>query len=78
MKLNELQKGQCATITSINTDKILKSRFASFGITKGATVYVIEQTMSKKTIEIRVHNTKIALRVSEAKTIEIEESQCEI
>ncbi len=71
MKLSELTRGESGTIVAISTDTVLKARFRSFGITKGASVKVIEQTLSKNTIEIKVHNTKIALRVSEADAIEI-------
>ena len=78
MKLSEIEKGQCGKITQINTDSVLKARFSSFGITRGAIVYIIEQTMSKNTIEIKINNTKIALRINEAQLIEVEQSQCEI
>ncbi|TLP36968.1 FeoA family protein [Arcobacter arenosus] len=78
MKLSELQKGECGKIISIDTDSVLKSRFSSFGITRNSLIYVIEQTISKNTIEIRINNTKIALRLSEAKTIEVEKAECEI
>lgn len=76
MNLSELHKGECGKIVKITSDSVLKSRFNSFGITKGAVIYVIEQTLSKNTIEIKLHNTKIALRINEAKTIEIEKTQC--
>lgn len=72
MNLSELKKGEKAKITSINSDSILKSRLSSFGITKGATVNVIEYTIAKNTIEVQINNTKIALRQSEAKLIDIE------
>ena len=72
MRLSELQKGVDAKIVSIDSDPVLKSRFNSFGIIKGSIVTVIEQTLSKNTIEIKVQNTKIAIRISEANTIEVE------
>ncbi|PLY06293.1 MAG: iron transporter [Arcobacter sp.] len=78
MQLSELKKGECGKIIIINSDSVLKARFSSFGITRGAMVYTIQQTMSKNTIEIRVNNTKIALRISEAKLIEVEKSECKI
>jgi ferrous iron transport protein A len=78
MDLSQLQKGECGIITKVSAAQVLKSRLNSFGITKGAKIYVIEQTMSKNTIEIRLHSTKIALRINEAKTIEVERSECEI
>lgn len=78
MKLSDIQIGECGKIVKINSDSVLKARFSSFGITRGAIVYIIEQTMSKNTIEIKVNNTKIALRMTEAELIEVEQSQCEI
>jgi len=78
MKLSELQKGECGKIIKINSDSVLKARFNSFGITRGAIAYIIEQTISKNTIEIKINNTKIALRISEAEVIEVEQSICEI
>ena len=78
MKLSEIEKGECGKIIKINSDSVLKARFSSFGITRGATVYIIEQTMSRNTIEIRVNNTNIALRLTEAQLIEVEKTQCEI
>lgn len=76
MKLNELEKGECGKIISIESASALKSRFSSFGIGRGATVYIIEQTIAKNTIEIKVNNTNIALRLSEAESITIEKSPC--
>tara|TARA_R110002033_G_scaffold100404_3_gene148791 strand:- start:26767 stop:27003 length:237 start_codon:yes stop_codon:yes gene_type:complete len=78
MTLSELKKGECGEIVKVSANQVLKSRLNSFGITKGAKIYVIEQTMSKNTIEIRLNSTKIALRTNEAKTIEIERRECEI
>lgn len=78
MTLSELKKGECGEIVKVSASQVLKSRLNSFGIAKGAKIYVIEQTMSKNTIEIRLNSTKIALRTNEAKTIEIERRECEI
>ena len=78
MKLSDLQKGECGKIISISSDSILKSRFSSFGITRGAIIYVLEYTIAKNTMEVRINNTKIALRLTEAKLIEIEKTECKI
>ena len=76
MKLSELQKGECGKIVSIQSDPVLKSRFSSFGITRQALIYVIEHTIAKNTLEVRINKTKIALRITEAKLIEVEKSEC--
>jgi len=78
MRLSNLEKGECGIIKQINSDSILKARFSSFGVRRGVKVYIIEQTISKKTVEIRIDNTKIALRLSEAEHIEVEKSKCTI
>jgi ferrous iron transport protein A len=71
MTLNMLQKGQSATIVSVNAEKELKNRFNSFGIVKNATVYALEHTLTRQTIKIRVNKTRMALRYSEAEKVEI-------
>ncbi|WP_417333809.1 FeoA family protein [Halarcobacter sp.] len=76
MYLNELSKNECAKIISISCADKLKARLNSFGITRNSEVLVIEQTLSKNTIEIKVNNTKIALRKSEARYIEVEKLSC--
>ena len=72
MTLNQLHKGEEGKITNIQCEKILKNRLNSFGIKKGEIIYIQEVTLAKKTIEIKVNRTKIALRVSEASNIEVE------
>lgn len=72
MKLSEGKIGDSFKIISISADSQLKNRFYSFGIIKGAIAYIEEITLAKKTIEIKVQKSRIALRVSEAESIEIE------
>lgn len=76
MRLSELKRGECGKIVSIKSDPLLKSRFSSFGIVKGAIISIVEQTLSKNTIEIKIQNSKIAIRISEAQTIIIERVEC--
>jgi len=72
MTLNELKKKQSAKIISVNCDSVLKNRLYSFGIMKGAIVTIEELTLTKSTIEIKINQSKIALRLSEALKIEVE------
>jgi len=69
MKLSDLNKNQKAIVQKIDCNDELKQRFYSFGIFKGATVFVENISFAKNTIEINVEDTSIALRVEEAKTI---------
>lgn len=71
MCLNELNLNQSATIYEINCDDVLKNRFYSFGITDGTKLQVTAKSLSKKTLEIKINNYKIALRASEAKNIRV-------
>ena len=71
MTLNSLIKGQSALVIALNVDKALKNRFNSFGLTIGATVHVEQCTLTGQTMIIRIDKTHIALRLSEAKQVEI-------
>lgn len=71
MSLNELNENETAIITKIDCDEALKNRFYSFGVVKGAKVFLEQVTLAKKTMEIRINQTKIALRFSEAQKIEV-------
>jgi len=72
MKLSDLKKGQNAIITNLGCEIELKQRFYSFGINKNSTIAVENISFSKNTIEINVEDTFIALRMEEAKCIEVE------
>ena len=73
MILSSLEKGQSATITAIKADKELKNRFNSFGIIKGAVVHAEQYSLARQTMEIRINKTHMALRLSEADNVEIDE-----
>ena len=75
MTLNELKIKESAEIISINCDNVLKNRHYSFGIIKGAIVKIEELTLTKSTIEIKINQSKIALRLSEAEKIEVKYAQ---
>ncbi|MFA9373598.1 FeoA family protein [Poseidonibacter sp.] len=72
MTLDKLNIKESAIIKQIDCDSVLKNRFYSFGIVKGSTISVVGITLAKSTIEIKINNSKIALRISEAAKIEVE------
>jgi len=72
MSLIELKKHQKAIVHSLNANSALMQRLFSLGIVKGAEIEVVDCSLSKSTIEIKVGNTLVALRDSEAKQIEVE------
>jgi len=71
MLLTKLTKGDYATITSIDADALLKRRLGSFGIVKGEKLMVKGCSIAKKTMEIEVEGTLVALRESEAQRISV-------
>lgn len=72
MTLDRLEIGNKAIIKSINCDSALKNRFHSFGIVKNSIISIEELTLTKSTIEIKINSTKVALRLKEASSIEVE------
>ena len=72
MLLSDLPKNTEAIIKKVSCNDDLKQRFYSFGIIKGATVFIEEISLARNTIEINVEDTSIGIRVEEAKTIEVE------
>ena len=72
MFLDELKRGERAVIVNIQANKALRDRFSSFGIVRGEELVVKEYSIAKKTMEILVGQTSIALRAIEAEKIEID------
>ena len=72
MQLTELQINQHAKVKKIDCNSELKQRFYSFGVIKGAEIFIQNISLAKNTIEIVVEDTSIALRFEEAKSIEVE------
>ena len=72
MKLTELRKNQIAIVKRLNTDKLLKNRLLSFGLIRGSKIVVSEYSVAKKTIQVIVNGTTIAIRNEEAKLIDVE------
>ena len=72
MKLSELPIKTKAIIIKVECSNELKQRFYSFGIIKGAEVFVEAISLAKNTMEVNVEDTSIGIRVEEANTIEVE------
>jgi len=72
MKLSELKKDIKAIITNVSCERELKQRFNSFGLIKGSIIEIEEISLARNTIALVVDNTSIALRLEEAKSIEVE------
>jgi Fe2+ transport system protein FeoA len=72
MRISDLEKGDRAIIKRINADESLKQRLASFGMGRGVEIEVETYSIKRKTYEINVDNTMVALRDEEADKIEVE------
>lgn len=77
MTLDKLQRGDMAIIKKIAGSDELKQRLSAFGILRGTQIVVEAFSLKKKTIEIKVHRSHIALRLDEAEKIEVQH-QCNI
>jgi len=71
MVLTDIRKGDKAEILKIHADKALKDRLNSFGVMRGEILHVKGCSLARKTMEIEVGSTLIALRADEADKIEI-------
>lgn len=72
MNLSELSNNDKAVIKKLSCGDDLKQRLHSFGVMKNCELTVENISFSKNTMSIEVENTSIALRMEEAKYIEVE------
>ncbi len=72
MVLADLNKGDKGIIKGVSVKGMLKNRLDSLGIYKGSNLFIAELSLAKSTIKIIVDNTMTALRIEEAKNIEVE------
>lgn len=74
MNLFEAEKNRKLKVKQIEGDGELRSRLASFGISKDASIKVIACGAMRSTIDVEVEESGcVALRDSEAKAIEVED-----
>lgn len=73
MNLSHIEKNTKVRIIEINSPATLKKRLQSLGISAGKEVEISEISMQKNTLKIALGFSFIALRMSEAQTIEVEE-----
>jgi ferrous iron transport protein B len=77
MNLGDLKKGETAKVIAIDSNKELKNRLGSLGLSKGVAVTVKEYSLARKTMDVRINRTQIAIRISEARKIQVEVKQIE-
>lgn len=71
--LYDCEKTSRVRVTKLNASRELKQRFISFGIMKGSEIEILQHTVSKSTVEIKIAKMRIALRDTEAKLIEVQD-----
>jgi Fe2+ transport system protein FeoA len=71
MLLSELKIGESGLISRINADKALKDCFSSLGIFAGEMVHIRALSLAKRSIEVEINHSLLALRATEAEKIEI-------
>lgn len=72
MTLSQLKKGDRALIRRVVAEPELRTRLHSFGIVPGEELTVKGCSLGRKTMEIDVDGTLLALRREEAEKIEVE------
>ena len=72
MDLSQVQKNEKVKIVRINAQTTLKKRLASLGMSVGKEIEVLETTLQKNTIKVGIGLGPIALRLDEAKCVNVE------
>ncbi len=72
MKLTNLPIGQTATVLSIEGNNAITKRLMEMGVVPGVSVRVVKSAPFGDPLEIRVRGYHLAMRRSEAQTIEVE------
>lgn len=72
MNLSQIQKNEKVKIVRINAPITLKKRLASLGVSVDKEVEVLETTIQKNTIKVGIGLGSVALRLDEAKCIDVE------
>jgi len=72
MDLSHVPKDTKVKIVAIQAQAVLKKRLASLGVSVGKEVKVLETTIQKNTIKLGIGLGSVALRLDEAKSIDVE------
>ena len=72
MDLSQVQKNEKVKIVRINAQTTLKKRLASLGMSVGKEIEVLGTTLQKNTIKVGFGLGSIALRLVEAKCVNVE------
>lgn len=73
MTLTNLPVGTSAKVVSVNGNNAITKRLMEMGVVPGVSVRIVKSAPFGDPIEIRVRGYSLALRKSEADTIEVSE-----
>ncbi len=73
--INNLLPGDRAVITEMHAASSIKQRLMDLGIIEGAEIEMVRAAPLGDPVEIKVHNTLVAIRRREAATLFIEEEK---
>ncbi len=71
MKLNELEIGQSALITTVGGSGALRQHFLDMGVIPGAEVTIVKFAPMGDPVEVSIHGYELTLRIAEAAQIEV-------
>ena len=73
MTLTDLPVGTSAKVVSVNGNNAITKRLMEMGVVPGVSVRIVKSAPFGDPIEIRVRGYSLAMRKSEADTIEVSE-----
>lgn len=73
MKLTNIPIGQSARVLAVNGNSPITKRLMEMGVVPGVFVRVVKSAPFGDPLEIRVRGYNLAMRRSEAQTIEVEQ-----
>ncbi len=73
MKLTNIPIGQSARVLAVNGNSPITKRLMEMGVVPGVSIRVVKSAPFGDPLEIRVRGYNLAMRKSEAQTIEVEQ-----
>jgi len=73
MKLTNIPIGQSARVLAFNGNSPITKRLMEMGVVPGVSIRVVKSAPFGDPLEIRVRGYNLAMRKSEAQTIEVEQ-----
>jgi ferrous iron transport protein A len=73
MKLTNIPIGQSARVLAVNGNSPITKRLMEMGVVPGVSIRVVKSAPFGDPLEIRVRGYNLAMRRSEAQTIEVEQ-----